>query len=73
MGYFINMFGNDRVIIINEDFDVIKSKYKTKFIPRIGELIHENDIYYKVVNVIHKNKIHWVVARILGDNANDDD
>tara|TARA_B100000927_G_scaffold283486_1_gene271279 strand:+ start:1570 stop:1812 length:243 start_codon:yes stop_codon:yes gene_type:complete len=46
------------ITIIDEKWNIVKTKFKVKVIPRIHELFYleENGKYYRVVNVIHNIK-----------------
>lgn len=62
----------NRVIFIYEDFSVerdMKVDSGSLYLPRIGELVVIDEVYFKVLNVIHSvdNKLTWVVIEKLID------
>lgn len=41
------------VSILNRKWESIKSVVKVRYIPRYGEILYIDDIYYRVINVVH--------------------
>ncbi len=73
------MFNRIRVNIIDEQWNIVKTNFKLKVIPRIHELMYLSDVekYYRVVNVIHninnKQNVSVVIEEYIDNYILKDD
>ena len=66
-------FKKYKITIIDEKWNIIKSNFKIKVIPRTHELFYleENDKYYRVVNVIHNIRNEQEICVVIEDYIDD--
>lgn len=66
-------FKNYKITLIDEKWNVLKSNFKIKVIPRIHELFYLEDDkkYYRVVNVIHNIRKEQEICVVIEDYVDD--
>lgn len=66
-------FKNYKITLIDEKWNVLKSNFKIKVIPRIHELFYleDNKKYYRVVNVIHNIRKEQEICVVIEDYIDD--
>jgi hypothetical protein len=69
------MFNKIKINIIDEQWNIIKTNFKLKVIPRINELMYLGDIkkYYRVVNIIHNINNKQNITVVIEEYINDHD